>query len=280
MKQLKGLSIGFFGGLLLLVGTIAFLQPTTFTNLYVEGASGTATPLAYINQTETGGDGGVPLKIEYNKTPVAEFYQAGDGVRIDGGLDVYVNNTPVASLDEAGVNTYGHEAIWVRYQDVANDAANNVYVATSVVSATTSVTTSITNPDYPRNLRFTYVTDVQATAGTFTITGIDARGNTRVANGEDFTIAAITGTQTFTGSIPWATITGFTLPTRTEAVTLTVGLGEKFCLGKIPAAAGDVFYFSIGNVYTSAYAVDTTWGTVLPTADIAANNDLTIGYKQ
>ncbi len=246
---------------------------TNFGGVHMSMRSGTATPIARVNQEEPPSNRGVLQEWTDRNTPVARLYS-------DGGMDFWISGTPIASIGSGGVDTYGHEAIWARYQDVADDAAGNVLTETLAVSATTSITTNITSPDYPRNLRITYQTTTTSTAGTLTVTGTDARGNVRTTNGEGFTIAAISGTQTFTGSIPWAVVSGFTLPTRTEAVSITVGLGEKFGIGKIPASSAEVFYLSIGNVYTSAYTVDTTWGTVLPTADIAANDDLTIGYQK
>lgn len=171
-------------------------------------------------------------------------------------------------------------ALAIRLQDVANDASNNVLAATGVVSTTTSVTTSITNPDYPRNVVVSYQTTTTATATSLTIAGVDARGT---STSEALAVAAISGTQTLTGSVPWASITSFTWPTtRTEAVTLTVGLGEKFGLPLLPAASGDVFFVTLNNTYQNAvsYTVNITYGTVLPIADVAANDDFSIWVKQ
>lgn len=171
-----------------------------------------------------------------------------------------------------------NRALAIRYQDVANDDADNVYSAAAVISTTTVVSTSITNPDYPRNVVLSYQTTTTATALSLTVAGVNARGS---STSEVIAVGAVSGTQTLTGNMPWASITSFTWSvTRTEAVTFSVGLGEKLGLPVIPVAAGDVFFVTENNAYITAYTVNTTYGTVLPTADIVANDDFTIWVRQ
>lgn len=194
------------------------------------------------------------------------------------GDDLTVTDNAEVGGDLALTGNFSARSLMLRLQDVADDASNNVRAAAGVISTTSSITTSITNPDYPRNVKVTYQTVTTATAGSFTVTGVDARGE---ATTDVLAVGAISGTQTLTGLVPWASVTSFTMPgSRTEAVTLTVGLGEKFGLPLLPVVAGDVFMVTVGNVFTTAYTVNTTYGTVLPTADVAANDDFTIWVKQ
>lgn len=182
----------------------------------------------------------------------------------------------------AGTITPTHiagRAAMIRVQDAAvADAYINVMGSTGVPSATTSITaSSLTQPDYPRNVVISYTTTTTATTGTVTVVGVDARGSSATSL---MTVAAISGNQTITGSVAWASITSFTLPTRTEAVTFSVGLGTKLGLPIIPVASSDVFMVTKNNTYTTAYTVDTTYGTVAPTVVVAANDDFSIWFKQ
>jgi hypothetical protein len=170
-------------------------------------------------------------------------------------------------------------AAMLRIQDAAvADAYTNIMAETGVESATTSITSSsLTQPDYPRNVVISYTTETTATTGTLAVAGIDARG---ASTSEDLTVLEISGTQTITGSVPWADITSFTLPSKTEAVTFSVGTGNALGLPIIPAASSDVFMVTVNNVFTTAYTVDTTYGTVAPTVAVAANDDFSIWFKQ
>lgn len=169
-------------------------------------------------------------------------------------------------------------ALYTRLQDVKDDASNNVLAATAVATTTTSITsTSLTQPDYPRNIRITLTSAAQRAAGNITVSGTDAQGN---STSETLAMTAITATEALTGSVPWAVVDTIALPTQTGSITVTIGLGEKFGLPLIPQASADVFFFTKANAYTSSYTVNTTYGTVLPTADVAANDDYTIGVKQ
>lgn len=168
-------------------------------------------------------------------------------------------------------------ALVLRLQDVADDTATNVLAATAVATTTHSITTAITNPDYPRNVVVTLSSTAQRTAGNITLTGVDARGT---ATTELLAMTAITVSQTLTGNVPWASITSVAIPTQTRAFTISVGLGEKFGLPLIPVASGDVFKVTKTNVHTTAFTVNTTYGTVGMTADVSANDDFGIWVKQ
>jgi len=171
----------------------------------------------------------------------------------------------------------GTRALVLRLQDVADDTATNVLAATAVATTTSSITTNITNPDYPRNVVVTLSSTAQRAAGNITITGVDARGT---ATTELLAMTAITATQILTGNVPWAGITSVAIPTQTGAFTISVGLGEKFGLPLLPVASGDVFKVTKTNVATTAYTVNTTYGTVDMTADVSANDDFGIWVKQ
>lgn len=161
-----------------------------------------------------------------------------------------------------------------RYQDVA--AAPSVRAAAGVVSATTSITTSWLGIAVPRNLVVTWQTVTTATAGNITVAGVDARG---VSTSELIAVGAVSGTQTLTGAMPWASVTSFTLPTRTEAVTLTVAGGQKFGMPLIPDAAADVYHLTVNLTPQAAPTVNTTYGTFDPVSTPAANVDYDVWVK-
>jgi hypothetical protein len=170
-------------------------------------------------------------------------------------------------------------AAMLRIQDalVANEYTN-ILAAINVPTTTTSITSSsLTQPDYPRNLVISYTTTTTATTGTLTVAGVDARGS---STSEELTVSAISGTQTITGSVPWAVITSLTLPTQTEELSASIGTGNALGLPIVPTASSDVFMVTKNNVYTTAYTVDTTYGAVAPTVDVAANDDFSIWFKQ
>lgn len=207
---------------------------------------------------------------------LAEDLDAVDGNFSD---DLVVSDDALVGGDLTVSGNMINRALAIRYQDVLNDDTDNVYSAAAVAGATTVVSTSITGPDYPRNIVLTYQTATTATALSVTVAGVDARGG---STSEAIAVAAAgAGTQTLTGNVPWASITSFTWSvTRSESVTFSVGLGEKLGLPLVPVAAGDVFFVAENNAAITAYTVNTTYGTVLPTADIVANDDFTIWVKQ
>jgi cytoskeletal protein CcmA (bactofilin family) len=259
--------------------------------LDVDGAT-TLNSTLDVDGNLTSGTGSITMADTVNVTGAADFDST---LNVDGNVSSAtgaftvadtINVTGAADLDSTlnvdGNVTLGgnitNRAIAIRLQDVANDDTDNVLSATGVASATATVAAGITNPDYPRNVVVTYQSVTTSTAGTFTITGVDTRGNSTT---DALATGAVSGTQTLTGLVAWSSITTFTMPTtRTEAITLSVGLGEKFGLPIIPVAAADVFFVAENNAYVSAYTVNTTYGTLLPTPDVVANDDFTIWMKQ
>lgn len=203
-----------------------------------------------------------------------------EDVTIAGALAVTGNVAGTGDISANDLTLSGNiasRALVLRLQDVADDTATNVLAATAVATTTHSITTAITNPDYPRNVVVTLSSTAQRTAGNITLTGVDARGT---ATTELLAMTAITVSQTLTGNVPWASITSVAIPTQTRAFTISVGLGEKFGLPLIPVASGDVFKVTKTNVHTTAFTVNTTYGTVGMTADVSANDDFGIWVKQ
>jgi hypothetical protein len=118
---------------------------------------------------------------------------------------------------------------------------------------------------------------ITTTAGNITVAGIDARGNSA---SELVAVSAVSGTQTLSGVVPWQSITSFTLPTRTEAITITVTGGQKFGLPIIPEAAGDVYHVTVNATPQAAPTVNATYGTFDPVSTPAANVDYNVWMKQ
>lgn len=233
------------------LGVAASPKLTDFSNLNVICFTcPSGTPALVVDQNSPNGS-----------TSVAEFRYGG---------------VPVASIGANGVDSLGSRAVYMRLQDVKDDTGGNVYNA-GVVSATTTITTGITSPDYPRNLQLSYQTTTTATAGSLTVFGVDARGN---STSEVLAITAISGTQTITGSTPFATISKFTLPIRTHAVTFTVSVGAGMGIGQAPIVTGTVFLVTVNNAVTTSYTVNITKGLVTLSNGLSANDDFTIGYRQ
>jgi hypothetical protein len=168
-----------------------------------------------------------------------------------------------------------NRSLFLRYQDIA--AAPDIYAEAGVVSTTTSITTSILGIETPRNAVVTWQTVTTATAGNITVAGVDARGSSTT---ELIAVGAVSGTQTLTGVVPWASVTSFTLPSRTEAVTLTVKGGQKFGLPVIPPAAADVYHVTVNETPQAAPTVNTTYGTFDPVSTPAADVDYNVWMKQ
>lgn len=200
------------------------------------------------------------------------------GTFLQGDLDLGANN--ITSVDDIDAETVTADylpgrSVMLRYQDVKDDTGGNVLTATSVATTTTVITTGLTSPDYPRNIVITLDSDAQRAAGDIVVSGVDARGE---YTAEILRADAITDTQTLTGVVPWATLDMLDLPTQTGAITVTVSLGKKFGLGKLPDASADVFAFTKNHTHITG-TVNTTYGTVEP-ASVSANDDLTIWYKE
>lgn len=168
-----------------------------------------------------------------------------------------------------------NRSLFLRYQDVA--AAPSVYAAAAVVSTTNTINSSILGIETPRNVVLTWVTVTTATAGNVTVTGVDARGNSTT---ELIAVGQVSGTQTLAGVVPWQSISSFALPTRTEAVTLTVTGGQLFGLPLIPQAAADVYHLTVNATPQTAPTVNATYGTFNPVSTPAANVDYNIWMKQ
>jgi hypothetical protein len=204
--------------------------------------------------------------VVFNVATLNDVTAAGD-VTIAGELAV------TGDIDLTG--NVANRSLFLRYQDVA--AAPSIYAEAAVVSATTTITTSILGIETPRNAIVTWQTVTTATAGNITVTGVDARGNSTT---ELVAVGAVSGTQTLTGVAPWASITSLALPTRTEAVTLTVVGGQLFGLPLIPNAAGDLYHLTVNETPQAAPTVNTTYGTFNPVSTPAADVDYNVWVKQ
>lgn len=166
-------------------------------------------------------------------------------------------------------------SVFLRYQDVA--AAPAIRAEATTVATVVALSSEILGIETPRNVVLTYVTATTATVGSVTVVGIDARG---LAASELIAVAAISGSQTLTGVVPWQSITSFTLPTRTEDVTLTVAGGQLFGLPIVPAAAADLYHLTVNETPQAAPTVDTTYGTFNPVSTPAADVDYNVWMKQ
>jgi hypothetical protein len=188
--------------------------------------------------------------------------------------DLVINDDMTLAGDLTGVDHFIGRSTFIRIQDA--DAAPSIRAAATVVATVSAVTEEILGIQYPRNLSITYVTVTTATAGSITVVGVDARG---LAATELIAVAAISGSQTLTGVVPWQSVTSLTLPTRAEDVTLTVAGGKLFGLPYVPAAAADVYHLTV-NKTPAVPTVDTTYGTFDPVATPAANVDYDVLMKQ
>lgn len=188
--------------------------------------------------------------------------------------DVTANDV-TASGDLSLTGNFSNRSLFLRYQDVA--AAPDVYAEAGVVSTTNTITSSILGIGVPRNVVLTYVTVTTATAGNVTVAGVDARGN---STSELVAVGAVSGTQTLAGVVPWQSVTSISLPTRTEALTLTIKGGQKFGLPLVPAAAGDVYHVTVNATPQAAPTVNATYGTFDPVSTPAANVDYDVWVKQ
>lgn len=165
-------------------------------------------------------------------------------------------------------------ALPVRFQDAAAASTSNV-ISTSFVAGETGITSGLTQLDYPRNLVFAVTATTTPTAGTITIVGTSANGET---TSEGLTFGAISGTQTITGSMPWANVSSIAVPVQTITITVKAGGGIKFGLPFKPRA-GAVYKVTLNNTDITTYTLDTSYGTLLPGA-LSANDDLTVWVKQ
>lgn len=103
----------------------------------------------------------------------------------------------------------------------ANGTTTAVHAAVAGDGTLQTINTAITNPDYPRCLTVTE-SGAGAGSGDVTITGTDVRGDVIT---EKFTI---TNDGTTQGSIPFATVTSFTIPATCGATSsISVGTNNK-----------------------------------------------------
>lgn len=280
--------------LLLLPGVFASPNLTNFTDaLHVRcSICATATTVLEVYQN-SGTGGGKVAEIGALSTPFIEVYRPG-GVRVygptamatsvpaleienDGVGDALVilnsSGTPVYSVDGNG-NTSSNASQFLRYQDVAQ-APSIRAIATSIATTTTSLTTSILGIETPRNAVLLYDSNgITATAGTITLTGVDARGN---ATTEDLTVAAQTANQTLTGNVAWSSISQIDLQSsRTEVISLTVTGGQKFGLPLIPS---DLYHLTVNATPQTAPTVNSTYGTFDPVSTPASNVDYNVWVK-
>ncbi len=162
----------------------------------------------------------------------------------------------------------------VRFQDAAAASTTNV-ISTAFVAGETSIATGLTQLSYPRNLVLAVTASTTPTAGTITLIGTGANGE---AATEGLTFSAISGTQTITGSMPWAQISSIGLPVQTITLTVKAGGGIKFGLPFKPRPSA-VYKVTLNNIDVTTYTLDTSYGTVEPGA-FSANDDLTVWVKQ
>lgn len=209
--------------------------------------------------------------VQRFKEVVAEKLTVSKNGTIGGNLTI----TGALSADDVTITHVVGRATFLRYQDVA--AAPSIRAIATVVSGTTSVSSVILGIETPRNVVLTYLTVTTATAGNVTVAGVDARGNSTT---ELIAVDAISGSQTLVGVVPWQSITSFTLPTRTENVTLTVAGGQKFGLPFIPETAGDLFHLTVNATPQTAPTVNATYGTFDPVSTPAASVDYNVWMKQ
>ena len=186
---------------------------------------------------------------------------------INGNVDITGDVTLTGNLTG--------RALHVRYQDVA--AAPAVRAQATVVATMQAVSSNILGIETPRNLKITYTTATTATAGSITVAGVDARG---VSTTELIAVAAVSGTQTLTGAVPWVSVTSLTLPERSENVTLTVVGGQKFGLPIVLQASSELYHLTVNATPQAGPTVDATYGTFDPVSTPAANVDYNVWVTQ
>ena len=166
-------------------------------------------------------------------------------------------------------------AMQVRIQDAAAASTTNV-ISTSFVAGETSITSSsLTQMDYARNLVLAVTATTTPTAGTITIVGTGANGESTY---EGLAFSAISGTQTITGSMPWANVSSIAIPVQSITLTVKAGGGLKFGMPFKPRASA-AYKVTLNNTNITTYTLDTTYGTVALSA-LSANDDLTVWLKQ
>lgn len=220
--------------------------------------------------------------IQRFKEIVVQVLTVTGNAELRGNLAVTGNTTVTGDLtvddvtaDDLTVTHLTGRSLFLQYQDVAQ--APSIYAAASVVSTTNSITTSILGIDTPRNLVISLSSDAQRAAGNITVTGVDARG---AAATEVLAMTAITDAQTLTGVVPWVSVSGFSLPAQTVAITFSVAGGQKFGLPILPEAAGDLYHLTVAATPQAAPTVNATYGTFDPVATPAAGVDYDVWLKQ
>ena len=168
----------------------------------------------------------------------------------------------------------GYFAGHVNYDNVA--AADTTSIVNTVNLTNTSLTVA-GQPDVPKNVVITVVdTTPGITAGTVTVTGVGAYGQTVV---ETFDCAA--GAGTYTGNVAFATVT--TVVTSSFATlggsgdeTIAVGAGTK--MGLPVYKLKDVHKACVDGANETIGTHNTTYGTIIPNTAANGTRDFDFWY--
>ena len=171
----------------------------------------------------------------------------------------------------------GYFAGHVNYDNVEDGGTLDNIV--TVANLTNKSWTIAGQPDVPRNVVLTVVdTTPSITAGTVTVTGVGAYGQTLV---ETFNCAS--GAGTYTGNCAFARITtivtsGFTVLGGSGDETFKVGAGLK--IGLPCYKLKSVYKTCVGGVNEAVGTVDTTYGTIITTTapDDSRDFDISVSY--
>jgi hypothetical protein len=212
-------------------------------------------------------------------TTTAAFLGKDMKIGIQGGSTTlaYYTNILVTSYKPPKVINYVEH-----FQDVLAASATGIRSNEDLSAAVPITFTLDAQPDVPRTLSGHFDAHAQITAYTIVITGVDARGITRI---ETFTQAA--SPWDFVTTNAYATITSIIMTARTgtgAGDTMDIGTGSKIGLSNPIQAVGDLYKVKQNNanlVLTKAVA-EATYHTVdfgAGGGSIGAADDLTVWYK-
>ncbi len=149
----------------------------------------------------------------------------------------YVPNTGRMDVGAAALHTETDCEFQIRYSPLPQSdmyvvfgvtplapVADAVLAATALTSSLQAITTGIVQPDVPRNVTATVLPSIAGDAGSVTVTGTDAMGNTISE------ALALNGLATAAGAQTFATITEIDLPANSNGYSVEVGIGSTLGL--------------------------------------------------
>jgi hypothetical protein len=245
---------------------------------YLKRSGNTIIGAASSVSTDAGGDldGSYPdpIVIAITTTSGSQSLEIGNitnGQFLQRSGNTIVGASASATSSTTATNVAETRSGCVRYEAVT-DADDDSVVVSATISNTTLTLTGTANPDYPRALDITITSDAtQITAGTVTITGVGASGQSAV-----FATSLILG-----ANLVSVVNTGIAFATITSVVVsgYAGGGGDSIKVGKAkavglpgsysPTPSGFSVYKAVANNANSAvsgWTVNSTYGTIYPTS--------------